>query len=292
MRIMTSNIWGDYFGNPPSGRDEKLLAVYGRYAPDVIGFQEVTKAWYESALFENLSGKYYFLGTECIGSNIHVPVAVSKQYTLVAKGFEYLEDTPDESKSITWGVVKKDGVHVAFCNTHFWWMCGKEPDHVRKQAGVLDFTYEDHCALRAKNAAQLAKLMHYLHDRYGCPVFAFGDMNAPVSHSIFRVYAENGIKNLFDMTENRDLVCTIHGNPVRGEDGIYHGNRATAEYLGRLCNTFRLTEGAGEGHAASIDHIVGLSDTFSVKQYRVIEDQDALDATDHSPVYADIAFLA
>jgi endonuclease/exonuclease/phosphatase family metal-dependent hydrolase len=44
-------------------------------------------------------------------------------------------------------------------------------------------------------------------------------------------------------------------------------------------------------YMASIDHIVGLGDGYKVLQYRVVEDQDALDASDHSPVFADIEFI-
>ena len=74
MRIMTSNIWGDYFNNSTIGRDDKLYGVYQKYAPDVIGFQEVTKGWYESSLFEKLSKDYYFIGTELFGSKNYVPI--------------------------------------------------------------------------------------------------------------------------------------------------------------------------------------------------------------------------
>jgi endonuclease/exonuclease/phosphatase family metal-dependent hydrolase len=45
-----------------------------------------------------------------------------------------------------------------------------------------------------------------------------------------------------------------------------------------------------EGYHLSIDHIVGLGDGFTVKEYRVIEDREALDASDHSPIYADVFF--
>ena len=127
MRIMTSNIWGDYFNNSTIGRDDKLYGVYQKYAPDVIGFQEVTKGWYESSLFEKLSKDYCFIGTELFGSKNYVPMALKKELILIAKGFEYLENTPDSSKAITWAVVKQNGIVFALCNTHFWWMRGMMP---------------------------------------------------------------------------------------------------------------------------------------------------------------------
>ena len=128
MRIMTSNIWGDYFGNPTRGRDDKLWGIYRKYAPDVLGFQEVTGGWYESSLFEKLSGDYYFVGTELYDFKNYVPMAIKKEIQLLAKGFEYLTDTPDSSKAITWAVLhnEADGKLFGVCNTHFWWMGGKE----------------------------------------------------------------------------------------------------------------------------------------------------------------------
>ena len=37
VRIMTSNIWGDYFGNEVTRREDQLFEVYMKYAADVIG---------------------------------------------------------------------------------------------------------------------------------------------------------------------------------------------------------------------------------------------------------------
>lgn len=114
MRIMTSNIWGDYFNNPTVGRDEQLYGIYQKYNPDVLGFQEVTKGWYNSSLFESLRRDYYFVGIERFAANNFVPLAIKKDFSLLAKGFEYLENTPDVSKAITWAVVRRNGVVMAF----------------------------------------------------------------------------------------------------------------------------------------------------------------------------------
>ena len=55
MRIMTSNIWGDYFGNEVETRQGGLIETFFRYSPDIIGFQEVTGNWYNGELFKELS---------------------------------------------------------------------------------------------------------------------------------------------------------------------------------------------------------------------------------------------
>jgi len=290
MRIMTSNIWGDYFGNSPIGRDRQLLEIYGKYAPDVIGFQEVTWAWYGSALFDELCADYHIIGRDH-GVNNFVPMAVKKDFTVIEDGYEPLVDTPDTSKAITWCVAERDGVRVAFCNTHFWWMKGNEDIVLRQRCGVDAFSLDDHNGLRAKNAKQIADVMARLYNKYNCPVFAFGDMNSTAEESVFDVYAQYGIKKLIDMARDKDLTCSIHGDPVRGEDGIYRGKTADKEYIAWFRRRLFLPElEGGDDCATSIDHIVGMGEGFEVSQYRVIEDQAALDATDHSPVYADVTF--
>lgn len=255
MRIMTSNIWGDYFGNEVTVREDQMYSVYCKYAPDVIGIQEFTSGWYKSSLFEKLHDDYAMIGTEAYDNTNFVPLFVKKKYKLAAKGFEYLTNTPDESKAITWAVLSDSEKNVTFavCNTHFWWVIGSEHDKIR-----------------ARNAEQLAALMKYLNEKYDCPVFAFGDMNCILTAEVFSVYEKKGIQHLHDLAELKSDISSYHGDPVRGEDGRFHGCKTSRDYR------------------FSIDHIVALGDGFSTSEYRVIEDKDALDATDHSPVYADV----
>lgn len=256
MRIMTSNIWGDYFGNPVDVRIDGIYGIYKKYNPDILGFQEITKRWYESGLFERLSDEYDFVGTEICGSNNFVPFAFKKNLKLIAKGYEYLVETPDVTKGISWAVLKREDDKVfAVCNTHFWWQTGPEHDEIR-----------------VKNAEQLTFVMKYLKERYSCPVFAFGDMNSVLSDKVFDVYKKNGINHLHDLALEKDNVSSHHGDPVRQEDGSYKGSTTAND------------------KSFSIDHIIALGDGFKTLQYRIIEEQDALDATDHSPVFVDIEY--
>jgi endonuclease/exonuclease/phosphatase family metal-dependent hydrolase len=237
-------------------REDLLFDVFKVYSPDILGLQEVTKGWYDGKLLSRLADEYAFVGTELADNNNYVPFVYKKSLKLMAKGFEYLEHTPDSSKAITWAVLaREDGGVFAVCNTHFWWRSGPEHDEIR----VL-------------NAKQLATLMESLRARYRCPVFAFGDMNTNVKSACFTEYKHRNIRHLLDVAEKKDVVCSHHGDPVLGEDGRYHGRKTDKDFT------------------RSIDHIVALGDEFTVSEYRVIEDQNALDATDHSPVYADVAF--
>ncbi len=253
MRIMTSNIWGDYFGNPVEGREGLLFEIFKRYSPDVLGMQEYTLGWYKGNMYNWLSEEYYPVGTELYNNINYVPMAIKKEYKLLNYGYEYLENTPDISKGITWAVIEKEDKRLVVCNTHFWWKTGAEHD-----------------VIRVENARQLVSLMKHLNGRYNCPVFAFGDMNTVISSRVFEVYSENGVRHLFDLATEKDTSSSHHGDPVLGKDGRYHGAKTDKDFN------------------FSIDHIVVLGDVKTVLQYRIIEDIEALDATDHSPVYADL----
>ena len=258
LKLMTSNIWGDYFGNPVDLREDGIFNVYNKYSPDFVGFQEVTRGWYAGKMFsEYLSQNFRFVGTELDGCENYVPFVFRKSAGLsyIAKGYELLSETPDLSKAITWAVFEnKDKERFGFCNTHFWWKTGEEHDIIRK-----------------KNARQLSELMADIQKRYECPVFAMGDMNCDRYGGIFEVYKEYGITHLSDIAEKVIGKASCHGDPVKGDDGKYHGKKDV-----------RPIEN-------SIDHIIALG-KVSVKEYLVNDDQDALDSTDHSPVMATVEF--
>ena len=256
LRIMTSNVWGDYFGNPVDARQADLLQIYRTYAPDVIGFQEVTARWYASEAFRRLTEDYVIVGPELWEGNNYVPMAVKKDLRILQTGYSAFEDTPDKTKGLTWVVAQtEEGKTFGACNVHFWWKYGPaEFDEIRK-----------------KNARQLCAKMKDIRAQYNCPVFGFGDMNCVLQYPVFElVYRENGILPLIEMTQQKDLSCTIREFPKADSAGCYHGVKSEEDYQ------------------KSIDHIVGMGTGYAVEQYRVVEDQFALDVTDHCPVFADV----
>ena len=79
MRIMTSNIWGDYFKNPVDVREDFLYDVFKKYDADIIGLQEVTPGWYKGQLMnEWLRDEYMFVGTELSDNKNYVPFVYKK----------------------------------------------------------------------------------------------------------------------------------------------------------------------------------------------------------------------
>lgn len=272
MRIMTSNIWGDYFGNEVSSREGQLYGVYKKYDPDIIGVQEATGAWWKGEMFHNLEKDGYTVISpyfihpdeyaDAPGAPLHegfnyVPLFIKRsKYKILECGYEPLRNTPDRSKAITWAVVedKETGKVCGVANTHFWWMARGIEDNL----------------LRAENAKQIVAVMKYVNSKYFCPVFSFGDMNTILGSEVFEVYDINHVEHLLDKAEKGSKCASHHGDPVRGEDGRYHGKKTEND------------------KKYSIDHMVGYGGDYKVTEYYIIEDQDALDATDHSPVYVDV----
>lgn len=72
-----------------------------------------------------------------------------------------------------------------------------------------------------------------------------------------------------EVSSERSEISSWHGDPVRGEDRFFHGSMTSDTW------------------EKSIDHI-GAERGAVAERYIVVTDQDALDATDHSPVFADI----
>ena len=255
IRIMTSNIWGDYFNNPVESRMENVITYIKTYFPDVVGLQEITPGWYNSGLFKHLSTFYETVEFEL---NNYTPLLFKKQrYDLIECGWELLSDTPDPSKSITWAVLsdKQTGVKFGVCNTHFWWMERNENDD----------------RLREQNAEQLYKKIKYIKDKYDVTVFSFGDLNCNCENIAIKLLNEQNVELAYDIAKKKSSTSSYHGNPILGTDGKYHGSRTN------------------DDHNKSIDHILVYGKDFAINEYVVIEDQFVLDATDHSPVYIDIA---
>lgn len=251
MRIMTSNIWGDYFGNECSTRRNGLEVTYRKYSPDILGIQEATEGWYNDALFANLSDEYAIVEGR---KGDFTPLFYKKSmFELKECGWELLENTPDLSKSITYAVLKCKSSEKRICvlNTHFWWMKRPGDDEIR-----------------AENAKQLLNKMNELREKHKCLVFAFGDLNCTLGSPAINYMYENGVCSCFDLAEEYSEVCSLHGDPQRGEDGLFYGKKTPKK---KEC---------------SIDHILTYKDT-KVKTHAVVEDEPVLNSTDHSPVYID-----
>lgn len=256
VRLMSSNIWGDYFGNEVESRAHGLERVYRRYLPDVIGLQEMTRGWRESSVWASLADEYDFVPAPTEGRHNFVPILYRRGTVEVTdSGFGLYHEELDPSKGYTWASFRRlsDGKSFTVFNTHFMWKNGIEYDTIRRY-----------------NAFELNAVMTEVWKTYGFDTFFMGDLNCTHDSPAWRFFEENGWTSSYLLADESSLLCTWHGDPVRGEDGLFHGKASV-----RPC---------GE----SIDHI-GMKKTCRVLRQVVVTDADALDATDHSPVFCDAA---
>lgn len=259
LRVMVSNIWGEYFGNPAVEREDAFLAIFKRYSPDVLALQEVCRKWWASKLIPGLSEEYGVVDGNPKGNDFnYTPLLYKKsRLELVDSGWVRYHAKLDRSKCVTWGVFKDKVTGKVFCSysTHYWYKGGPEHDYIR-----------------TVNAEVMSKCLLEVSKKYNCPVVGGGDFNCNISSDAFAVLRSFGFESAQEIADVASPECSHHGDPVRGEDGKYRG------FLRKKDNV----------KAYSIDHIVVLKSRVKVLREHVILDQDALDASDHSPIFADI----
>lgn len=255
MRIMTSNIWGDYFDNPVGPRVEPFAHFFHKEAPDILGLQEYNQSWHNSCLLECLSDRYDVVGL-CADRINYTPLLYCRStLTLESGGWILYDETPDESKGFTWAILKckADGKKLLVCNTHFWWKIGPEHD-----------------ALRCKNAAQLAAFVKQMCGQNKIPAVIIGDLNTTVDTMAMDILLKAGFELMLQQSKNADMISSHHGDPWKMEDGTFVGQRTHKDWR------------------CSIDHMLSYRLNAVVVCYRIVQEQNVLNITDHSPVYADI----
>ena len=255
IRIMTSNIWGAYFGNPVLPRSPLLKTVFDRYDPDVLGLQEADVNWWKSPLFAELMKKYTLAAAETGGKSNYVPLFYrASRFDLLESGFHLYHEELDRSKGWHYGVLKEKGSGAVFAvfNTHFWW----KPE-------VHDMV------IRRYNAMEMTIAMKQVGSVFHCPVFFIGDLNCTVDSSAWNYLHENGWQTSFDCTDDHSECSSNHHDPVIHADGTCTGNTTD------------------EPKEFSIDHI-GIPDGVKVLRQYAVTDREALDASDHSPIFADV----
>ena len=252
MRIMTLNIWGVYFGNPVEERIDAIEGTLKKYSAEVFGIQEFCLNWHKSDLLERFSENY----TVVSGDWDHTPLLFkTATFNLLESGHFLYANTPDDSKGVTWAVLeeKASGKKMGVLNTHLWWKIG-----------------DDHDMIREQNATELFAKMQEIREKYGeIPVFAFGDVNSRAHMRAMKYLNKNGVVSSYEIAEKFSPNSSHHGDPVRDENGIYRGKTTSAP------------------REESLDHILTYKEFSKIKEQKVVEDQEILDATDHSPVYID-----
>lgn len=258
LRMMSFNIWGDYFQNPVAERDLAIADIIRRYQPDVIALQEVTANWWASRLFTTLAPSYAPVVGQANGKNNFTPLLFKKdRFELVDEGWDLYHEKLDRSKGVTWAVLKDQisGKRFAAFSTHYWWQGTPESNYIR-----------------TVNSDMLLKRLDALRDQYTCPVFGGGDFNCWATSDPLSKLWQNGYASAQDIADTASPVSSHHGDPRRDDDGKYHGSPRPEKNEKRY----------------SIDHLIVLPEHVHVHRLQVVLEQDALDASDHSPITMDI----
>lgn len=276
LSLMTFNIWGDYFGNPPEERDEKEAAVIVRWRPDVVAFQEVTPNFWKSRLFPALEKAGYAVlrpdeadairragGKGDEGYVNHVPLAYRRDRLVCeASGYEIFHLRLTDNKGVSWAVLRdvRTGLRFVAFSTHFWY---------KENGGESD-------AIRELNARHCLGLFERIKALFGdLPVVGGGDLNSLVGSVAHETFNRAGFRNAQEVAADADTISSYHHDPVRDAEGVYRGA------LRRKNNT----------PATSLDHVFVEAARTKVLIHRVVRDQDALDVSDHSPVVATFVFV-
>jgi len=269
LKFMTFNLWGEYFGNPAAEREAGARTTILRHAPDVIAFQEADVCWWEKAtFFKDLREKDLYdivkgdmatalkdggwAGRETKRCQVNPqPLAYNRERLELVDSGVFIFHAMMSDKGATWAVLRDrvTGFRFIAFATHFWYMWnGEESD-----------------ALKETNATHLMDELRALKNKYPYPIIGGGDLNSVPGSWAHNLFEGRGLARAADCADRRDPTVTCHGDPKKGADGKWHGQRAAKE-------------------GPSLDHIFVETNGIHAITHKVVVDQEALDASDHSPV--------
>lgn len=256
LRILSHNVWC----GPVHNRDLHLSEIFFRYMPDVLGLQEMTPNLYKSRLIPLLSEEYELLThKEAEGRTDNTPLLLRKGlFDVVEHGWHlYRGLNNHETKSLSWAVLRRrsDSLLFGVVSTHFWWKRGPESELARME-----------------DVDQMMAFVNYIRVKYDAPVVAMGDLNCKIGSLPYqRLLACGGLDARAVATDFASLKNTHHPYAVYNEEsGEYEGGPAPVG-----------------SRMDAIDHIFVFGDTVRVRELCVVIDRDALDASDHCPIYID-----
>ena len=282
FRLMTHNVWNNDNNSPEwekNGEDCSararvggLTRIYKEKLPDVIGCQEMT------ALMGDL------IVEDCAQSGINytlvwgrfTPVLYrSDKLDLVETTFFTYPDNIDgydgvfndiRSKSFTTVVFREkgSGKHFVFTTTHLWWQRDAKTD---EQAKIHGYQKHSDTARKIQLATALKRTVEFA-QKYDCPAFLVGDLNAEFNSPAVQYALSQGAKHAHD-------IATDYADETMGYHWCY-ANRYDTHYY-------------DEPFEKAIDHIlVYNSDKVQVKIFDRYSPDYYFPISDHSPAFVDI----
>lgn len=162
-RVMSFNILCELWDEkiPVAGRDLTVTAVIHRYAPDVIGMQEVSDNWYKA--FDNLFfGKYEFTDRKNSAGQTNFSTLAYNTETVTLKDHgvvNYSVGNSTQLRLVTWGLFEKKDTGKQFIVMSTHWDLTKNPQWQKV------------------HSEEMAELALSLKAKYNVPVITTGDYN-------------------------------------------------------------------------------------------------------------------
>lgn len=162
-RVMSFNILCELWDAkvPVAGRDLTVTAVIHRYAPDVIGLQEVSDKWYEA--FDNLFfGRYEFTDRKNQDGKTNFSTLAYNTETVTLKEHGVVNYSVGNSRQlrlVTWGLFEKKDTGKQFIVMSTHWDLTKNPKWQKVHSD------------------EMAALALKLKEQYKVPVITTGDYN-------------------------------------------------------------------------------------------------------------------
>ncbi len=260
LRIMSHNIWCGLV----SGRDLMLRDIYFKYDPDIIGLQEMTKNLWDSDLIPMLSERYELLRPETDGKLDNTPLLYRKdRFEVKDSGWHlYTGLNNKDSKSLAWALLRDLTTDrmLGVVSTHFWWKKGAESD-----------------LARVDDVRQMMAYVNYMRVKYDVPVVIMGDLNCKIDSGAYNAIIAGGALDMRMVARDYSSRKNTHHPYAEFDEerGVYHDGP-----MPKGC------------HLNAIDHMFVFDQSkVNVSVFEVVTDQNALDASDHCPIFADLDVL-
>lgn len=295
LRVMSYNVLSNDWNNKPQmhgydehnekypsgvddGRDVQNKRTIMAYMPDVVGVQEFDDEFYsvmkkfhdeddfpyrvvnESEKQYTLNGQKQTIYTTLMYNEDRVTLRFWKHTRFKTA------DTNVNCRSYTYALftINETGEEFVALSSHWNHLDSSKPDTPTKEQ---------------EQAIETANVYKELEQKFDCPIIAVGDMNQIDSHpSIATLVDESGFVDAKYSASHRGICCdTYHiGNGDASEPGKWY--RGIDSVLPELINTDEAR-----------DHIYISKDVTS-KYYTTVTTEDALNSSDHMPIFADLAF--
>ncbi len=166
IRLMTYNILSDsvgFEGSPAQLRADGVCRVLEGIAPDVCGFQEMSRKWF-ACIFNNTNYKFIHPIRSAVFQTMTTLAYNPEAVNLIAFGEQVFKNgSSSPLRRMVWGVFrhKKADKIFAVVNTHF---------------SLSGSDFSDN-AIPLTQALELITLCKDLKNLFNCPVFPLGDFN-------------------------------------------------------------------------------------------------------------------